>query len=125
MAKRKRSKGSKSPKKENNAPANSLSPPSPSKPRLDQHKRQLSRFYEPLILLFTLGSTRGEHRCDTTPERLYASELSIKDLRRRFLSELAYICDYDKGGETVAAIGLQSTPQCYVFWVAANSCPAK
>jgi len=33
------------------------------------------------------------------------------------------MCDYKKGGDTVTAIGLQSTPQGYVFWVAANTCP--
>ncbi|KAH7563713.1 hypothetical protein BM1_00760 [Bipolaris maydis] len=34
------------------------------------------------------------------------------------LSDLAYICDYDKGGETVTAIGLQATPQRRIFWIA-------
>jgi hypothetical protein len=30
------------------------------------------------------------------------------------------MCGYDKGGETVTAIGLQSTPQRHIFWVASN-----
>src|SRR5690242_50723 len=38
-----------------------------------------------------------------------------------FLSELAYVCDYDKGGETVTALGVQHTPQRHIFWVASNA----
>ena len=49
----------------------------------------------------------------------------MTDLRRGFLSELAYVCDYRKGGDTVTAIGLESTPEHYIFWVAANTRPAK
>ncbi|KAF2789679.1 hypothetical protein K505DRAFT_252814 [Melanomma pulvis-pyrius CBS 109.77] len=97
---------------------------SPTKPRFDPQERRLSRFYEPLILLYTLGSTRGEHTCAVPPQEDIA-HLPIKTLRRRFLSELAYMCDFDKGGETVTAIGLESTPQRYIFWVASNSCPRK
>jgi hypothetical protein len=32
------------------------------------------------------------------------------------------MCDYDKGGDTVTAIGLELTPQRFIFWVASNSC---
>ena len=95
------------------------------KPRLDPHKRQLSRFYEPLVLLHTLGSTRGEHTSTTSSIQENVSHMSLKDLRRQFLKEVAYMCDYDKGGETVTAIGLESTPQRCVFWVASNSCPKR
>jgi hypothetical protein len=49
----------------------------------------------------------------------------MKDLLRRILNELAYACDYDKGGDTVTAIGLESRPDRYVYWVAANTCPKK
>jgi hypothetical protein len=31
------------------------------------------------------------------------------------------MCDYNKGGETVTALGIQSTPQGHVFWVASNA----
>jgi hypothetical protein len=92
-------------------------------PRLDPLERRLSRFYEPLVLLYTLGSTRGEHTYATLSSKQSISYLPLKDVRRRFLNELAYMCDYDKGGDTVTAIGLESTPQRYVFWVASNSCP--
>lgn len=97
---------------------------SPKLPLFGRRERQIRRFYEPLVLLETLGTTRGER---TTPisNQEDLSLLAIKDLRRRFLTELAYVCDYDKGGDTVTAIGLEATPQGYVFWVAANTCPVK
>jgi hypothetical protein len=91
-----------------------------NRPRFDLHDRQLSRFYEPLVLLYTLGTTRGEHT-HTAPST--TSYVPLKDLRRKFLTELAYMCDYDKGGDTVTAIGLESTPQGHVYWVASNTCP--
>jgi hypothetical protein len=43
------------------------------------------------------------------PEHL--AYMPLKDKRRTFLSELAYMCDYDKGGETITALGLQHTPK--------------
>jgi hypothetical protein len=98
---------------------------SKTKPRFDPHQRQLSRFYEPLVLLYTLGSTRGEHTSAVLSAQENISQLPLQELRRSFLSELAYICDFDKGGDTVTAIGLESNPQKYVLWVASNSCPRK
>ncbi|PGG96424.1 hypothetical protein GX51_07830 [Blastomyces parvus] len=88
------------------------------------NKRELllRRFYEPLVLLHTLGSTRGIH---TNPVPLsHLDNSSARDCRRSFLNELAYVCDYDKGGDTVTAIGLESTPQGSNFWVASNTSPA-
>ncbi|KAF2118104.1 hypothetical protein BDV96DRAFT_620140, partial [Lophiotrema nucula] len=96
---------------------------SPNRPRLAPHERQLSRFYEPLVLLYTLGRTRGEHTHSVPFDEADTARLSHKDLRRKFLNDLAYMCDYDKGGDTVTAIGLESTPQGHIFWVASNKCP--
>lgn len=120
----KRKKNRKNLGKAKSVPANT-SPASPKKPRLDPRERQLSRFYEPLVLLYTLGSTRGEHTAAALSPDENICELPLEELRRRFLSELAYVCDYDKGGDTVTAIGLESTPQRYVFWVGANTNPQK
>lgn len=114
-AKRKVSTSTSSPKGQNTSYRNI--------PRLDPQTRQLSRFYEPIILLHTLGSTRREHTSTALPFQDDVSHLPTKDLRRKFLTELAYMCDYDKGGDTVTAIGLESTPQRCIFWVASNSCP--
>ena len=45
---------------------------------------------------------------------------SNKRLSERFLDELAYICDYSPGGDTVAAIAIQDGPH-LIYWVAANT----
>lgn len=79
-------------------------------PRLDLLERRLSRFYERLVLLYTLGSTRGEHSYAALSIEQSISQLPLEDVWRRFLNELAYMCDYDKGGDTVTAIGLESSP---------------
>ncbi|KAJ6191963.1 hypothetical protein J3E72DRAFT_399454 [Bipolaris maydis] len=91
---------------------------SPSRPRIIPEERLLSRFYEPLVLLYTLGRTRGEHVRPVMPSQKEIAHLPLLDIRRMLLSDLAYICDYDKGGETVTAIGLQATPQRRIFWIA-------
>lgn len=100
-------------------------PSSPNAPRLDPNKRILSRFYEPLILLCTLGRTRGEHRPANLPRSGDVSAWPIKHVRRLFLNQLAFLCDYDTGGDSVTAIGIQHTPEQRIFWIAANNCPSK
>lgn len=94
-------------------------------PRFDPHTRLLSRFYEPLILLNTLGRTRGEHRPAQLPTGSNLDNWPIKHVRRLFLLEAAYLCDYKTGGDTVTAIALERNPQGRTLWVAANSCPEK
>jgi hypothetical protein len=32
------------------------------------------------------------------------------------------MCDYDKGGDTVTAIGLEFRPRGHIFWIASNTC---
>ena len=85
----------------------------------------LHRFYEPLGLLFALGKARGERTYKTLPSLKLVDSLSTQELRREFLYELAFLCDHEKGGDTVTAIGLGQTPQGYIFWVAANECPRR
>jgi hypothetical protein len=94
---------------------------SPNRPRLNPQERLLNRFYEPLVLLYTLGQTRGEHVRAVSHTRENLAHLPLTELRRTFLNELAYMCDYDKGGKTVTALGLQFTPQKHIFWVASNT----
>jgi hypothetical protein len=94
---------------------------SPSRKPRAKADRLHYRFYEPLVLLYTLGSTRGDRSHDNPIT--WTSSLSIRDARRQFLTDLAYACDYKKGGDTVTAIGLQGTPEANVFWVASNNDP--
>jgi len=71
------------------------------------------RFYEPLILLKILGSTRGQHSPSLEPTPLH-----------RFLDNLAYLCDHQKGGNTTSAVAIEDTPERFVFWIASN-CPSQ
>ena len=83
-------------------------------PRFDSYQRLLARFYEPLFLLRALGQTRGQH----TPQPTNFDACMEK--RRRFLQNLAFVCDFMKGGGSCTAIGLESCQTSYRFWVAAN-----
>lgn len=85
--------------------------------------RHLHRFYEPLGLLFALGKARGEHTRRASPSSEQIDSLAASQLKRKFLDELAFLCDHEKGGDTVTAIGLEQTPQSHIYWVAANKCP--
>lgn len=84
-------------------------------PRFNPYIKLIHRFYEPLILLDTLGPTRAPH--DRDPRE----PSTIEERRRRLLRNLSYLCDYSKGGDSTAAIGLQETQSAYVFWIASNS----
>lgn len=81
-------------------------------PRLEHYAKLLSRFYESLLILETLGQTRGQHTHGSPP-------LNRADAARRtFTDYLAYLCDYDKGGGTCTAIGIEDSAESYNFWVA-------
>lgn len=84
------------------------------RPRLDPYDKLIKRFYEPLVLLRTLGKTRGQH---TTIAEASGDQ---QQARRQLLDNLAYLCDYDKGGPTTAAVALEELNDCYVFRVASN-----
>ncbi|KAI0972932.1 hypothetical protein F4678DRAFT_427404 [Xylaria arbuscula] len=68
------------------------------------------RFYEPLVLLKILGRTRGEH--SPNPEQ--------QNPVHRFLNNLAYLLDHDKGGSTTSAVGLEDASDRFNFWIASN-----
>lgn len=76
------------------------------------------QFYESQLLLYVLGQVRGERR----NRQNYHGELDQDDaeLRRSFVDQLAYICDFKTGGTTVTALALQKTYQGIIFWLAAN-----
>ncbi|CZT53494.1 uncharacterized protein RSE6_15090 [Rhynchosporium secalis] len=75
-------------------------------PRLNAEDRLRSLFYEPLILLH-LMDRNGELRISRCPsEDRVTDHLQLRELRRTFLDQLAYVCDHLKGGETVTAMAL-------------------
>lgn len=84
------------------------------RPRLDPYQRFLSRFYEQLFLLDALGQTRGEHL--TSSSELDHARL----IRRRFLQNLCFICDFKKGGSTCTAIALEELDTGYTFFISSN-----
>jgi hypothetical protein len=91
-----------------------IAPSGVGPPRLDPYRRLLARFYEPLYLLKALGQTRGEHTSQPT------NFDAPMERRRRFLQNLAYVCDFKKGGNSCTAIGLENCRTRYQFWVASN-----
>ncbi|KAH9207092.1 hypothetical protein DL95DRAFT_278118, partial [Leptodontidium sp. 2 PMI_412] len=90
-------------------------------PRLNSEDRLRSRFYEPLILLH-LMDRNGELRVSRSPsEDQVTDHLQLRELRRSFLDQLAYVCDHVKGGDTVTAIALEALPSGVTFWVTSNT----
>lgn len=110
------------------------------------------RFYEALVLLTVFGSNRGERVLeeefqadDYVDEVSSSNEIEVEirgeqnitpiieddemnkinriKLRRSFTRHLAYLCDYDKGGDSTTAIALQQlgTGE-IVYHVAWNKC---
>src|SRR5947207_9224995 len=88
------------------------------RPRMDRTERLLHRFYEPLVLLRVLDPTRGVQNTNRGPDSTFDT---LQDLRRKFLDQLSWTCDYKHGGDTVSAIAAEETPQGTRFWLAANS----
>ncbi|KIX09313.1 uncharacterized protein Z518_00392 [Rhinocladiella mackenziei CBS 650.93] len=94
--------------------------PSPQTQHNKGRMKLLHRFYEPLVLLYVLDKVQGDHFLPNS-DRLPLNDAPPKELRRRFLSSLSYICDYKKGGDTITAIGAASNPLTY--YVACNKGP--
>jgi hypothetical protein len=90
------------------------------RPRMDRTEKLLHRFYEPLVLLRVLDPTRGAQNSSMVPDS--RSDTS-QDLRRKFLDQLSWTCDYKHGGDTVSAIAAEANPQGTIFWLAANTNP--
>lgn len=79
------------------------------------NKKLWDRFYEPLILLLAYGKSQGRH---VKSDEAWSE--NDKRLSKRFLDELAYMCDYSPSGDTVAAVAIQDGPR-LTYWVAANT----
>lgn len=47
--------------------------------------------------------------------------MQLRELRRTFSEQLAYVCDNIKGGDTVTAITLEAQPSSAVYWVASDN----
>jgi hypothetical protein len=94
----------------------------PGRPRFDQIDRRLHRFYEPLVLLRILEPTRGSRKHEMPVE---STDESFEKSTHKFLDNLSWLCDYRTGGRTVSSIAVEETPQCPIYWLAANESPNK
>ena len=81
-------------------------------------RKVLRRFYEPLLLLSSLGQIRGPRiKSEASTNTLSPN---IYKLRRAFVDGIAFICAFEKGPHCVTAVALEKTPQGITVWVAAN-----
>ena len=79
----------------------------------NKRNKVLHRFYEPLVLLHVLDRIQGDHVPRQRENSAPPEHASRTELRRRFLESLAYVCDYEKGGDTMTAIFVSSAPLTY------------
>jgi hypothetical protein len=96
-----------------------------TRPDRSSQKRSLCRAYEPLVLLYTLRSREEDYVQAMLPNEEDTLYLPPKLTIRKFLEDLAYLCDYDKGYDTVTAIGMESSLQQNVLWIASNTSPTR
>ncbi|KAF4630628.1 hypothetical protein G7Y89_g7512 [Cudoniella acicularis] len=92
--------------------------------RLSPEDRLKSRFYKPLVLLYVLDRNGQQRISCCSSEDSVTPQLQLRELRQSFLDQLAYVCDYIKGGDTVIAIALEAQPSGVTFWVASNIEPS-
>ncbi|EEY23974.1 conserved hypothetical protein [Verticillium alfalfae VaMs.102] len=90
--------------------------PSSKKPgvRLAKYEKLISRFFEALILASLVKKCHGSHvtiRHDLS---------TIVGIKRRFLTNLAFLCDCTKGGPSTTAISVENRQDCFVMWLASN-----
>lgn len=86
-------------------------------PRVGKQNKLIHRFYEAFFLLCIFIQTQATHVTIIQPPH------DAQTYRRRFLRNLAYVCDYTKGGSTTTAIGLAAQNDGYTFWLASNTKP--
>ncbi|KAK6513603.1 hypothetical protein TWF506_008040 [Arthrobotrys conoides] len=76
------------------------------------------RFYEPIVLLSAYGKSQGVHFKSTDDEEGWSD--GNRDPKKQFLDQLAYICDYETGGDTVTAVAVEHGPE-LKYWIAGNT----
>jgi hypothetical protein len=85
------------------------------------------RFCELLLVLVVLQYHAGIHTTATIPSPEPMDDPTLLDcetLRREFITHLAYLCNYDTGGDRVTAIVLEENSSGLItFWFASNISP--
>lgn len=90
-------------------------PTSKGPPRLDPYNRLLARFYETFKLSQALN-----HKSLGQRYQAHHDPVNMVDTRRRLLTNLAYVCDNEKGGGSTTAVAVEDRGTEYKFWVAIN-----
>ncbi|KNB16333.1 hypothetical protein FOXG_21625 [Fusarium oxysporum f. sp. lycopersici 4287] len=80
----------------------------------NRYQKLIARLYEAMIMLWIEQPIQGPH---ITANH---DNISLIASRRRFMTGLAYICDWDKGGSTTTSIAVQDSEDTNTFWVASN-----
>ncbi|EXA35184.1 hypothetical protein FOVG_13945 [Fusarium oxysporum f. sp. pisi HDV247] len=80
----------------------------------NKYQKLIARLYEAMIMLWIEQPIQGPH---ITANH---DNISLIASRRRFMTGLAYICDWDKGGSTTTSIAVQDSEDTNTFWVASN-----
>lgn len=75
--------------------------------------------HQRLLLRHALGKYKGPYIEHQTDE--FSKDSSLRELRRGFISKIAYLCDVRKEGGTVTAAALQAVKFCNFLWLAANA----
>ncbi|KAF3765789.1 hypothetical protein M406DRAFT_339143 [Cryphonectria parasitica EP155] len=88
-------------------------------PRLNPYHRLICRLYEALFLLYILGGVRGPHLI------AHLDLSTTLAIQRRFLKNLAFLCDYKKGGPTTVAVAVENRHDCHLFWISSNEGPSE
>lgn len=92
-----------------------LSSPAASNGALEQLIATATKELYPRLALFeAIAQFKNDH------ERRIPSGDEIVEARRNFLDSFAYLCDVEKGGGTVTAVGLQKLFYSNILWLAAN-----
>jgi hypothetical protein len=79
---------------------------------LDKYDALLRRFHELLAVLHEYDPVRGDHTTEIREGGLPC-----------YVDDLAFLCEYKKGGDACTAIGVEDTEECFIYWVAANADP--
>ncbi|KAF5641109.1 hypothetical protein F52700_3444 [Fusarium sp. NRRL 52700] len=98
-------------------PASTINTMGVGPPRLDKYDKILSRLFENFALFHILKGIDGPHMVTADAPN------DVRGIRRRFLKNLCFICDYRKGGDTTTSIALESHTNEVILWVAANFTP--
>ncbi|KAI9744848.1 MAG: hypothetical protein M1818_001773 [Claussenomyces sp. TS43310] len=93
------------------------------RPRFCPEDKLLKRFYEPLVLLHVLDRQDEQRISRSGVDDSCLPDIQVRELRRILLDQLAYICDYLKGGATVTAMALETRPSGLIIWLASNDKP--